>query len=716
MKIYGQQFGPFKDYFEWFPTLGITGIIGLYEDVPGKSNGCGKTQLISVILYALYGEGQFKVITDIINDSAKRDLKDDKSSSIHMYAGIEFKMNNDSYTVIRGYKGGKSYLTVKEGDTIYGDEKTSIGDKESKIKEILGMDYSMFSTVSYAEQRKIDKLMNSDFSDTQEYLYKALNINLAQYMVTTAVRHNNKCGDIMAQKYSSLVQSQDVLDSEEATLKALNNDLKDKDTKALKSKALELTKRIVNLKRVELTIEDNSKALDKLQKDKEDQTNQLNDLKNELKWTNQSGQDLANSIVADKKQVEVVEDHISSLINESIELNTAYKTSEESLNKLKDDKTDLLVSINTLKSSLKSDTEFLHSLESIDSNAKCSRCGNVVTEEHKSKEITDVQSNIFTLNQRIKDLELKLETLNNTIDTNVKLLDATDAKIVKNTSHQNDAEAQLVSIKDRIAAYPANVAKNEKEVSQLSKLISTAEKNIDQIDEKIKDLSTSTLIFDKSELNTYTKELASVNAEIESVILTEGAIRQKQEDIARCQSNIADLKEQVKVARLAHKISINQLSIFKKAANSIFDSSIELINYYANEFFNQVEPDYTIRLYKNTSKKRESITVDFMQGSEKRDYLRFSEGQKVVANIALRIGLAMTIMSRANKKINFICLDEPFESLDEYNRELVKSALLKLSNIFEQIILISHTPDIYDCNQIVKVVMDSSKNSSLKIA
>ena len=161
--------------------------------------------------------------------------------------------------------------------------------------------------------------------------------------------------------------------------------------------------------------------------------------------------------------------------------------------------------------------------------------------------------------------------------------------------------------------------------------------------------------------------------------------------------------------------NLDSLSILKGVYESAFAKSSQLIEYYANEFYHQIEPDFSIRIYKDTTVKSEPIVIDFICDGSKRGYSVLSEGQIDVAAMAYRVGLAKTIMAMSDNKIDVIVLDEPFADLDEYNRELIKKALIQLQTEFKKILLISHTPDITDCDNIVEVIMDKEKKSYLKI-
>ena len=95
-------FGSYEHLTRWEVPMGITGIVGVYDENVKKSNGSGKSTIISGITYALYGEGECTKLEELVNDRVK-------ASKGMMSVKLGFEINGQTYEVVRGIKNG-SYL------------------------------------------------------------------------------------------------------------------------------------------------------------------------------------------------------------------------------------------------------------------------------------------------------------------------------------------------------------------------------------------------------------------------------------------------------------------------------------------------------------------------------------------------------------------------------------------------------------------------------
>lgn len=133
-------------------------IVGAIKNTK-KSNGSGKSSIVSAVCDALYG-----TFTD-------EDIHNDKDE---MELGIKFKSDKE-YTVIRKVKRGKTgSIFIKEGadgDCI----KYAVKTGQQIINRILGADYTIFKNTSYFQQRDLDS-----FSKLTPKEAKTVVINLLQ--------------------------------------------------------------------------------------------------------------------------------------------------------------------------------------------------------------------------------------------------------------------------------------------------------------------------------------------------------------------------------------------------------------------------------------------------------------------------------------------------------------------------------------------------------
>jgi exonuclease SbcC len=117
----------------------------------------------------------------------------------------------------------------------------------------------------------------------------------------------------------------------------------------------------------------------------------------------------------------------------------------------------------------------------------------------------------------------------------------------------------------------------------------------------------------------------------------------------------------------------------------------------------QVISNLNVSIYEDDKKKNNPLMIAFTENGNDRSYKRLSGGTKAVVNICIRLAFSFIIMNRAKTNLQFIVLDEPFGSLDEENRTLIKGIFSLLSTFFKQIIVISHTDDINEFPNVIQV-------------
>jgi DNA repair protein SbcC/Rad50 len=91
-----------------------------------------------------------------------------------------------------------------------------------------------------------------------------------------------------------------------------------------------------------------------------------------------------------------------------------------------------------------------------------------------------------------------------------------------------------------------------------------------------------------------------------------------------------------------------------------------------------------------------------------------SGGEEDVANLVLRLAISQMIAERAGQPLSVLILDEVFASLDIERRDSVIQLLHKLTNRFQQVILITHVETIREgLDQVLRVTYDERSGASL---
>ena len=134
-KVILEGFGSYKDYTLIEFQKGITAIIASYDENSKRSNGGGKSQIIMSILYALYGEGDFNTLAELINDKCD-------TMSVELF----FNLNGNNYKISRGILKKSSFLDFYQNDNRLG---KSIDEAQKEIENVFNPFYLVILTNNY---------------------------------------------------------------------------------------------------------------------------------------------------------------------------------------------------------------------------------------------------------------------------------------------------------------------------------------------------------------------------------------------------------------------------------------------------------------------------------------------------------------------------------------------------------------------------------------
>ncbi len=199
-------------------------------------------------------------------------------------------------------------------------------------------------------------------------------------------------------------------------------------------------------------------------------------------------------------------------------------------------------------------------------------------------------------------------------------------------------------------------------------------------------------IAQKSAVETSSQQLEMANEKLSEIrknlALGEREIKQLEEQIAEQETirrEIESLKEEIAYLQLLDDhFGSFRLELAGRMRPLIAGRASELLALLTNSRYSilELDEDYNIHIY---------------DGTERFSIRRFSGGEQDLANLCLRIAISQVVAERSGKNpLNFIALDEIFGSQDQERKELILSALNRLSARFRQIFVITHIEDVKD--------------------
>lgn len=474
-----------------------------------------------------------------------------------LFVEVSFEVDGkDSYKIIRTQSPNKLEIYKNGLEKPLESASSKLLDQE-EINKILGIDYDLFKLIIAIATNYNKPFLSLGIAKKREIIESIFSINIFGEMLKKARNRFNS-----AKTEKTIVQ----------------NSLKN-----LESLILTLKKQI----------EDTEKSIKNFDEEKQKELDKLNSQKIEVE----------RNIKNAKKELEELNDKLkeykedtTDYSSEQIKLSTSIKSEE---NSIKDKKKQILF---------------------LNKDGNCPLCGNVITEEHKNKEIEKLNSDIKKSETKIKTCNNKLVELNSKIENQRK---------VKN---------EISSISQKISMKEYSKKSLEKDSTNIKNQIETVNQRKLDID-----------------LNPIKKDY---DTKIE--VYKEDSKRQKILD--------KDFKNFDIISKMLSEEGIK--SYFFKRLVPILNSKI-------NEYLNLFDLPVSIS-FDETMQETLSII-----GSTEKDisYMAFSEGEKKRIDIAILLAFIGTTKSISNWNCNLLVFDEILDSAtDAEGLEKLLSSIKDLTN------------------------------------
>lgn len=140
--------------------------------------GSGKTSILDSITFALYGK----------SSRTDEKLKIEDLLSEDGYVQLDFSQDGQQYSVVRGRKNGRNFLTLSKGD---GRISGTSSELEDRIENLVGLDYKGFVNSTFIRQDEMKRLgseTGADRLDIFERLFRLEIFERAQEIADSKLR------------------------------------------------------------------------------------------------------------------------------------------------------------------------------------------------------------------------------------------------------------------------------------------------------------------------------------------------------------------------------------------------------------------------------------------------------------------------------------------------------------------------------------------------
>lgn len=694
-------------------------------------NGKGKTtsfNAIEMLLISNY-DGSY---SDYLN-----------TESEEFKISLDFNLNKYHLYEELTYNGTTSTRVLKNADT---DEDLASGEK---VKIWLNK-YLPTSITKYAlfarQNSKID-IINCSDSERRDIFKKIQDLDYSKEIETIIVPKINSVKESITNVDKEIFalenkkyQKEDLLEYPFTEEEYENKKLKVESINSKKSLFEEKLKQKENMISRANSIEE---EINELKENKEESLSKIDDCNTKIEKIKS---DLENEKISKESSISEKERAISSLTLEKENLRVKKEEEKNNLEKVVKTNTSELADIDSKLENIKlkkivkfndnllDDAIFKVSEKKTEITLKekdmeslkdgiCPICGSNCT--HKLSEYTDdvnkLKLELVSLNNNVSSLKAKKLEVENDIKKNDDLktlkmnLSSTRDKIVFNIENANiklenldvnyEKQYELIdekitnnekSIEDIKTQSDSFVQSSEEMKNHLDSMITSLESSIKDTEKKItkKEDEISKLkdeidsinedSFNDEELNKLNEEISSY----EDVVNKNKFIKENNSKLDVEKENDSKKLEEFKDERKKYENQLFNLEsaksiMTKDYPNWVIENSIQNMENSMNEFINDV---YYKPLYISLRSTKTSIKLEYGKNeNHKLPCSRLSGAEKQIVNLAF--------INNFNKMLglNVIFLDEIDAPLDNDRKEILYESLLNLSNVYEQIVVVTHS-------------------------
>jgi len=633
------------------------------------------------LTFALYGKASATELRELGEDS----LINDRANEA--YVSATFEKDNNTYTVertIRRRGPSKAQLT----SPILPKPIVDVKAVNSKIESLLGMDYETFISSTIIRQDEMDRLTARRPAERKEILANIFGLQTYEAM---RERAHDKAWEIK-NRIATLEERKKILEE------------KIQQEEHLKEKLARHEEEIRNLKEKCSDKEDEKKKieikLDELQKMKTEHDridSEVKSLTEQLRRDESRLEDLKKDIEEVNRATEKLET-LKPLQEERARLKQELEILTQQRDQLKLNITKLDEKMLEIKNRIQEETENYRRIKEY-KIPECPICKRPLDEPHRSKLLKDYESRIAQLNKDHENLASQAQNIQRTLEE----------KLHPSILERQAALKEMEKLDEEIGRLAATAGRMPQLMEDERRLITLINEN-------------------KIKIKEFEERLRILKPTIESYRSLEDERRMVEEDLRRIERDLGvekanrdrakkDLAE-IQQAKTEHERIVEQIGqedrlraayeylekrVFHKDGipTAILREIIPEIEREASKILRDLSGgrmDIRFSLGRKTKagKTTEELIIEAVDQTGSHPVSRYSGGERMRINLALRLGVSEVITKRSGYKgrIETLIIDEGFGPLDEDGRRATVEILQTLRQRFRKIIVISHIDDV----------------------
>ena len=683
----------FKSYREQTIDLSNIDAVGICGP-----NGAGKSTIVEAITFALYGKCTSTERKELGNDASIRDNQDEA------FVSITFEKDGEEYVVERTVrkKGTGTATLTSQGKPV----QAGATNVTAMVQSIVGMDYETFISSTIIRQDEMEKISNLRPGERKDILAKIFGLEFYEKLKKNAhEKHIKATADIdaaerLTRELTSIVANEgkvrEGLKKAEAAFKELNTNLARLEEE-LRRLEKEITKTIqkktdYDVKRAQLvSIEKEISSINSMLESIKKETRTAKEREEELYMLTKEMQETRN-LELERLELEDQEEQLTRNLIQQEEQTRSLKQS------IVEEQGHLAIIQNS-------------------NTADCPICKRPLDDQHRKQVLEQFDS-------KLKQLTIELTKTREESHRDREKLDRAITPKLK------EIEDRLTTIQ-KLQIKKAHL---DGEASQLSRLIQT-EKDI-RFKLRLAEAGRQELRKELAELEDIAALFVKLNEEREDTSNSLGRLREERGRVEESITNFkrqlaqtADVHEELRRVKQEIETQTETISIYEILENAFDKNGIPTS--ILKDLVPEVEEDAS-RILQDLSNGKMRISFQFgrkTRAGPQTDELvveaeddtgrhpvtRFSGGERMRINLALRLSISEVIARRSGYKgkIETLIIDEGLSALDEEGRQATIETLRQLRQRFRKILVISHLDDVKDAFDTKLMVSKTAEGQSI---
>lgn len=642
-------------------------------------NGAGKSSLLDAITWCLWGKARSSSADDLIHQG-----QDEMSVS------LTFDQGGHRFRALRQRKGGKRGASILEFQAWDDDSSgwrslsgATIRDTQSRIEELLRLDYETFVNSAFLVQGRADEFTMKTPGQRKQILSNILGLARWEVYESAAKERILESRTGIERLTGRLEEIERELDREQEVKVELAT---------AEQQANRLAAELAETEREWSGLEKTREQLISLQRQIDDLTRRIEARRREMLEVEKERQTALEQ--ADAAAIEAALEQVRAALGALEEANKAWEDAQSQRTTLAEEAAQLKGVNQALGPESEPIKRRVETLESA-SDPTCPTCGQPLTDEHRHRLVAELTAEIETRRNRYRE--------------NLERVREIDGRV-------GDLDRRLTALRQQIATRPGlekRVGELEaalKHAGEVSALVENLSQRLTRWEEEVSD--------DEAKRAGLEEQIAKTELELKRAALTEDAVgrirlesRLADERVGGARQRIAALeafKGQAQQLSTERQQATETLGIYEELRDAfgkrgvpamIIETVVPEVERNANELLTRmtdgrlhvrIETQREIK----TGELREALDIVISDELGSRPYELYSGGEAFRIDFAIRIALSRLLARRAGAQLRSLFIDEGFGTQDANGREHMVEAINSIQDDFDRIMVITHIEEL----------------------